>query len=152
MNDIAETIKALRYCSSGDASCPCKWAEDNPTAEHYEDRLFLQAADAIEALQAENMSLRIERDQARLDCAIAEHNHMDTLARLLDAQERITELSTSGYVTQKQFEAAIKQLIDFGRAVSYLNNKYHAGLNDVTIQEIMDKWRGELKGYNYDIY
>ena len=46
-----------------------------------------------EALQAENISLRAERDQARLDCAIAETNHMNTLARLLDAQERITELT-----------------------------------------------------------
>ena len=41
----------------------------------------------------ENISIRAERDQARLDCAIAERNHMNTLARLLDAQERITELT-----------------------------------------------------------
>ena len=33
-----------------------------------------------------------ERDRARLDCAVAERNHMNTLERLLEAQERIDEL------------------------------------------------------------
>ena len=34
-----------------------------------------------------------ERNQARLDCAVAEANHMRTLERFLEAQERITELT-----------------------------------------------------------
>ena len=40
----------------------------------------------IEALQA-------ELAQSRLDCAIAERNHINTLERFLEAQERITELT-----------------------------------------------------------
>ena len=96
MTNIDEIVKALRYCASGDAVCPCKWAEDNPAAEHCEDRLFLQAADAIEALQK-------HCNQARLDCAIAERNHVNTLARLLDAQERITELTAERDALLKSF-------------------------------------------------
>ena len=34
----------------------------------------------------------LDRDQARLDCAIAERNHMNTLERFLEAQERIEAL------------------------------------------------------------
>ena len=34
----------------------------------------------------------LDRDRARLDCAVAERNHMNTLERLLEAQERIGEL------------------------------------------------------------
>ena len=37
-------------------------------------------------------ALIAERNQARLDCAVAEANHMRTLERFLEAQERITEL------------------------------------------------------------
>lgn len=103
MTNTDNLVKALRYCASGDAACPCKWAEDNPAAEHCEDRLFLHAADAIEALQAENISLRAERDQARLDCAIAERNHMNTLERFLEAQERITELTAERDALLKSF-------------------------------------------------
>ena len=54
------------------------------------------AADAIEALQA-------HCNQARLDCAIAERNHVNTLARLLDAQERITELTAERDALLKSF-------------------------------------------------
>ena len=49
--------------------------------------LICNAADAIEALQA-------DCNQARLDCAIAERNHMNTLERFLEAQERIDELQS----------------------------------------------------------
>lgn len=45
-------------------------------------------------LRTENISLRTERDRARLDCAVAERNHMNTLERLLEAQERIDELQS----------------------------------------------------------
>ena len=38
-------------------------------------------------------ALIAERNQARLDCAVAEANHMRTLERFLEAQERITELT-----------------------------------------------------------
>ena len=38
-------------------------------------------------------ALIAERNQARIDCAVAEANHMRTLERFLEAQERITELT-----------------------------------------------------------
>ena len=34
----------------------------------------------------------LDRDRARLDCAVAERNHMNTLERFLEAQERIDKL------------------------------------------------------------
>ena len=38
-------------------------------------------------------SIKAELAEARLDCAVAEANHMRTLERFLEAQERITELT-----------------------------------------------------------
>ena len=119
MTNIDEIVKALRCC---DAHCEtCQFgdkeraytctvtgsAADAIEALQSELQPFIDAAaeygiDAKTMLTLaksqiktaeENISLRAERDQARLDCAIAERNHMNTLARLLDAQERITELT-----------------------------------------------------------
>ena len=92
MNDISEIVKALRWCvEQGDCkSCSFNCGEFDTACM---DNLEAAAADAIETLQAENISLRAERDQTRLYCAIAERNHMNTLARFLEAQERITELT-----------------------------------------------------------
>lgn len=55
----------------------------------------------IEALQA-------ELSQARLDCAIAERNHMNTLERFLEAQERITELTAERDALAKQLKTPLK--------------------------------------------
>lgn len=35
---------------------------------------------------------KADRNQARLDCAVAERNHMQTLERFLEAQEHVREL------------------------------------------------------------
>ena len=50
-------------------------------------------------------ALQAERDQARLDCAIAERNHMNTLERFLEAQERITELTAERDALLKSVKA-----------------------------------------------
>ena len=92
MNNIDEIVKALRWCSQQEVCESCSFdcgGLDTACIVNLETA----AADAIETLQAENISLRAERDQARLYCAIAERNHMNTLARFLEAQERITELT-----------------------------------------------------------
>ena len=41
---------------------------------------------------ADYVQVITERDRARLDCAVAERNHMNTLERFLEAQELIDEL------------------------------------------------------------
>ena len=43
---------------------------------------------------ADYVQVITERDLARLDCAVAERNHMNTLERLLEAQELIDELKS----------------------------------------------------------
>ena len=129
MTNIDEIVKALRYCASGDAVCPCKWAEDNPSAEHCEDRLFLHAADAIEALQSENLSLRAERDQARLDCAIAERNHMNITqirARLSLAKENVKR--DPWYVSTNVYIADVEELLaEVGRLTAKLERSSENG-------------------------
>ena len=41
---------------------------------------------------AECEKATLDRDRARLDCAVAERNHMQTLERFLEAQERVEAL------------------------------------------------------------
>ena len=53
-------------------------------------------------------ALIAERNQARLDCAVAEANHMRTLERFLEAQERITELTAERDALLKHFNEPIK--------------------------------------------
>ena len=45
-------------------------------------KMCQDAATAIEALRAENEKLRKERDEARVDCAVAEKNHANCIADL----------------------------------------------------------------------
>ena len=65
------------------------WAEHcDRTNYGCQVRTFLRdAATAIEALRAENEKLRKERDEARVDCAVAEKNHANCIADLA----RVTE-------------------------------------------------------------
>ena len=61
-----------------------------PTSFNYTDYARLQTE--MERKNEYVNALIAERNQARLDCAVAEANHMRTLERFLEAQERITEL------------------------------------------------------------
>ena len=60
------------------------------------------------ALIAENKRLMGEVAEARLDCAVAEANHMRTLERFLEAQERITELTAERDAMAKYIKEPIK--------------------------------------------
>lgn len=62
-----------------------------PTSFNYTDYARLQTE--MERKNEYVNALIAERNQARLDCAVAEANHMRTLERFLEAQERITELT-----------------------------------------------------------
>ena len=62
-----------------------------PTAFSYAEYSKLQTE--MERKNEYVNALIAERNQARLDCAVAEANHMRTLERFLEAQERITELT-----------------------------------------------------------
>ena len=62
----------------------------NPLFKHRE---AIQLAHDMEHNNTYTNALIAERNQARLDCAVAEANHMRTLERFLEAQERITELT-----------------------------------------------------------
>ncbi len=62
-----------------------------PTSFNYTDYARLQTK--MERKNEYVNALIAERNQARLDCAVAESNHMRTLERFLEAQERITELT-----------------------------------------------------------
>ena len=62
-----------------------------PTSFNYTEYARLQTE--MERKNEYVNALIAERNQARLDCAVAESNHMNTLERFLEAQERITELT-----------------------------------------------------------
>ena len=59
----------------------------------FKHREAIQLAHDMERNNTYTNALIAERNQARLDCAVAEANHMRTLERFLEAQERITELT-----------------------------------------------------------
>ena len=59
----------------------------------FKHREAIQLAHDMEHNNTYTNALIAERNQARLDCAVAESNHMNTLERFLEAQERITELT-----------------------------------------------------------
>ena len=59
----------------------------------FKHREAIQLAHDMECNNTYANALIAERNQARLDCAVAEANHMRTLERFLEAQERITELT-----------------------------------------------------------
>ena len=62
-----------------------------PTSFNYTEYARLQTE--MERKNEYVNALIAERNQARLDCAVAEANHMRTLEQFLEAQERITELT-----------------------------------------------------------
>ena len=55
-------------------------------------------------------ALKAERDQSRLDCAVAEANHMRTLERFLEAQERIDELQAENISLRAERDALAKSI------------------------------------------
>ena len=55
-------------------------------------------------------ALIAERNQARLDCAVAEANHMRTLERFLEAQERIDELQAENISLRAERDALAKSI------------------------------------------
>ena len=62
------------------------------------------------ALIAENKRLMGEVAEARLDCAVAESNHMNTLERFLEAQERIDELQAENISLRAERDALAKSI------------------------------------------
>ena len=92
-------------CSKGSTYCEfydlgechnvedCVYAiADNVKRSPFKHREAIQLAHDMEHSNTYTNALMAERNQARLDCAVAEANHMRTLERFLEAQERITEL------------------------------------------------------------
>ena len=93
-------------CSKGSTYCEfydlgkchniedCVYAiADNVKRSPFKHREAIQLAHDMEHNNTYTNALIVERNQARLDCAVAEANHMRTLERFLEAQERITELT-----------------------------------------------------------
>ena len=93
-------------CSKGSTYCEfydlgechnvedCVYAiADNVKRSPFKHREAIQLAHDMEHNNTYTNALIAERNQARLDCAVAEANHMRTLERFLEAQERITELT-----------------------------------------------------------
>ena len=71
----------------------CAYAiADNVKRSPFKHREAIQLAHDMEHNNTYTNALITERNQARLDCAVAEANHMRTLERFLEAQECITEL------------------------------------------------------------
>ena len=53
----------------------------------------------------------LDRDRARLDCAVAERNHMNTLERLLEAWEQIDELKGENISLRAERDALLKSIM-----------------------------------------
>ena len=77
-----------------------------PTSFNYAEYARLQTE--MERKNEYVNALITERNQARLECAVAETNHMRTLERFLEAQERITELTAERDALLKHFNEPIK--------------------------------------------
>ena len=68
--------------------------------------LCMEAADALSTLQAENEKLRVELEQVRTDCAVAEKNHADCIDELEQVKREfdgICEYIDSEGFLRKQF-------------------------------------------------
>ena len=59
----------------------------------------------------------LDRDRARLDCAVAERNHMNTLERLLEAQELIDELKAENTSLRAERDALAKSIRIVGEPI-----------------------------------
>ena len=65
----------------------------------------------------------LDRDQARLDCAVAERNHMNTLERLLEAQERIDELKGENISLRAERDAMLKSFTVTSQPIEVMQPK-----------------------------
>lgn len=60
---------------------------------------------------ADYVQVITERDRARLDCAVAERNRMNTLERFLEAQEQINELKSENISLRAERDALLKSIM-----------------------------------------
>ena len=74
-----------------------------PTSFNYAEYARLQTE--MELKNEYVNALIAERNQARLDCAVAEANHMRTLERFLEAQERVDELQAENISLRAERDA-----------------------------------------------
>ena len=79
-----------------------------PTSLNYTEYARLQTD--MERKNEYVNALIAERNQARLDCAVAEANHMRTLERFLEAQERIDELQAENISLRAERDALAKSI------------------------------------------
>ena len=80
--DYDKLIHYLKCCARVDAqNTGCDDCDLEYCGEECQ-QLCRTAATAIETIRAEKEKLREERDEARVDCAVAEKNHADCIADL----------------------------------------------------------------------
>ena len=110
-------------CSKGSTYCEfydlgechnvedCVYAiADNVKRSPFKHRETIQLAHDMEHNNTYTNALIAERNQARLDCAVAEANHMRTLERFLEAQERIDELQAENISLRAERDALAKSI------------------------------------------
>ena len=110
-------------CSKGSTYCEfydlgechnvedCVYAiADNVKRSPFKHREAIQLAHDMEHNNTYTNALIAERNQARLDCAVAEANHMRTLERFLEAQERIDELQAENISLKAERDALAKSI------------------------------------------
>ena len=110
-------------CSKGSTYCEfydlgechnvedCAYAiADNVKRSPFKHREAIQLAHDMEHNNTYTNALMAERNQARLDCAVAEANHMRTLERFLEAQERICELQAENISLRAERDALAKSI------------------------------------------
>ena len=110
-------------CSKGSTYCEfydlgechnvedCVYAiADNVKRSPFKHREAIQLAHDMEHNNTYTNALIAERNQSRLDCAVAEANHMRTLERFLEAQERIDELQAENISLKAERDALAKSI------------------------------------------
>ena len=110
-------------CSKGSTYCEfydlgechnvedCVYAiADNVKRSPFKHREAIQLAHDMERNNTYANALIADRNQARLDCAVAEANHMRTLERFLEAQERIDELQAENISLRAERDALAKSI------------------------------------------
>ena len=114
MNKYESLIQTLSYI-------------DNPIYVKCHDgeiiELMAQAADALTELCDKVIELTAERDRARLDCAVAERNHMNTLERFLEAQELIDELKAENISLRAERDALLKSFAVTSQPIEVIQPK-----------------------------
>ena len=124
MNKYEEIIKALRTCNNPKghrcSECPVFSRYPYGVCKRTIDR---QAADALMELCDKVIDLTAERDRARLDCAVAERNHMNTLERFLEAQEQIDELKSENISLRAERDALLKSFTVTSQPIEVIQPK-----------------------------